>query len=140
MPQLGDFIKQIIVIAEDRVGLLADISYILGKARINIESLSAEVSGHKCIIDLAVKDDKKATELLSNNGYLVLQPDVLVVRIKDEPAQMAQFTAKLSKEKIRIISLSIITKENGFDTYSLKADHPAKAKRVLSCYMREDQG
>ena len=104
------------VIAEDRVGLLADISYILGKARINIESLFAEASGNKCIIDLAVKDEKKATELLTNNGYQVLQPDVLVVRIMDKPAQMAQFTSKLSKEKIRITSLSIITKENGFDT------------------------
>jgi hypothetical protein len=137
---LGDSIKQIVVISEDRVGLLADISYILGKARINIESLSAEVQGNKCLIDLAVKDDKKATELLTNNGYQVLQPDVLVVRIKDEPTQMAQFTSRLSKEKIRIISLSIITKENGFDTYSLQVDHPAKAKRVLSCYMREDKG
>jgi len=136
---LGGFIKQIVVIAEDRVGLLADVSYILGKARINIESLSAEASGNKCIIDLAVKDDKKATELLTNNGYQVLQPNVLVVRIMDKPAQMAQFTSRLSKEKIRIISLSIITKENGFDTYSLQVDHPAKAKRVLAGYMREDK-
>jgi hypothetical protein len=136
---LGDSIKQIVVISEDRVGLLADISYILGKARINIESLSAEVQGNKCLIDLAVKDDKKATELLTHNGYQVLQPDVLVVRIKDEPAQLAQFASKLSKEKIRIISFSIITKENGFDTYSLQVDHPAKAKRVLAVYMREDK-
>ena len=137
---MGDPIKQIVVIAEDRVGLLADISYILGKARINIESLSAEVQGNKCIIDLAVKDDKKATELLANNGYQVLQPEVLVVRIKDEPAQMAQFTSRISKEKIRILSLTIITKENSFDTYALQVDHPAKAKRVLSGYMREDKG
>ena len=137
---MGGFIKQITVVAEDKVGLLADISYILGKARVNIESLSAEASGNKCIIDLAVKDDKKATELLTYNGYQVLQPDMLVVRIMDKPAQMAQFTSKLSKEKIRIITLSIITKENGFDTYSLQVDHPAKAKRVLAVYMREDKG
>jgi hypothetical protein len=133
---LGGFIKQITVIAEDKVGLLADISYILGKARINIDSLSAEVQGNKCLIDLAVKDEKKAADLLTSNGYQVLKADVLVVRIKDEPAQMAQFTSRLAKEKISIVSMNMITKENGFDTFALKVDHSAKAKRVLAPYMK----
>jgi len=135
---LGDPIKQIVVVAEDRVGLLADISYILGKARINIESLSAEAQGNKCIIDLAVKNEKKATELLTNNGYQVLHPDSIVVRIKDDPGQMAQFSSKLSGAKISLKSLNIITKENGFDTYALQVDHTAKARRVLSSYLRKD--
>jgi hypothetical protein len=127
------------VIAEDRVGLVADISYILGKARINIESLSAVAQGHKCIIDLAVKDDKKATELLTNNGYQVLQPDAIVVRIKDEPNQMAQFSSKLSDAKISLRAMNIITKEDGYDTYALQVDHTAKAKRVLASYLRKDE-
>lgn len=135
---MGDPIKQIVVVAEDRVGLLADISYILGKARINIESLSAEAQGNKCIIDLAVKNEKKATELLTNNGYQVLHPDSIVVRIKDDPGQMAQFSSKLSGAKISLKSLNIITKENGFDTYALQVDHTAKARRVLSSYLRKD--
>jgi len=125
------------VVAEDKVGLLADISYILGKAKINIESLSAEVQGNKCIIDLSIKDEAKATSLLTNNGYQVLKHDVLVVKIKDEPAQMAQFTARIAKEKISTVSLHLITKENGYDTYALQVDHTAKAKRVLASYMKK---
>ena len=134
---MGDFIKQITVVAEDKVGLLADISYILGKAHLNIESLSVEVQGHKCLIDIVVKDESKASSLLESNGYQVLKADVLVVKIKDEPAQMAQFTARLAKEKINTISMRLITKENGFDTYALQVDHTAKAKRVLSQYMKK---
>lgn len=134
---MGDFIKQITVVAEDKVGLLADISYILGKAKINIESLSAEVQGNKCIIDLSIKDEAKATSLLTSNGYQVLKHDVLVVKIKDEPAQMAQFTARIAKEKISTVSLHLITKENGYDTYALQVDHTAKAKRVLASYMKK---
>lgn len=134
----GGSIKQITVVAEDRIGLLADVSYILGKARINIESLSVEVRGSKCIVDLGVKDDKKASTLLSNNGYQVLQPDVMVVKIKDEPNQMAQFTSRLAKEKVRIISMGLITKEGGYDTFALQVDHPGKAKRLLGPYLRKD--
>lgn len=125
------------MVAEDRVGLLADISYILGKARINIDALSAEVQGSKCLIELSVKNEKKATELLANNGYEVLHQDVLVVRIKDDPGQMAQFTSRLSKEKIRVVSLSILAKQDGYDTYALKVDHAAKAKRVLGHYLHK---
>ena len=134
---MGDFIKQITVVAEDKVGLLADISYILGKAKINIESLSVEVQGNKCLIDISVKDDEKATSLLANNGYQVLKADVMVVKIKDEPAQMAQFTARLAKEKINTVSMRLITKENGYDIYALQVDHAAKAKRVLASYMHK---
>jgi len=134
---LGGFIKQLIVVAEDRVGLLADISYILGKARINIDALSAESQGNKCIIELSVRNEKKATELLANNGYQVLQQDVLVVRIKDDPGQMAHFSSRLSKEKINLISLNLIAKQGGYDTYALKVDHAAKAKRVLGAYLHK---
>ena len=134
---MGDFIKQITVVAEDKVGLLADISYILGKAKMNIESLSVEVQGNKCIIDISIKDEAKAASLLASNGYQVLKHDVLVVKIKDEPAQMAQFTSKLAKEKISTVSLRLITKENGYDTYALQVDHTAKAKRVLASYMKK---
>ncbi|MFA6907562.1 MAG: hypothetical protein WC263_01925 [Candidatus Micrarchaeia archaeon] len=125
------------VVAEDKVGLLADISYILGKARINIDSLSAEVQGNKCLIDLSVKDEARATSLLTSNGYQVLKADVLVVKIKNEPAQMAQFAARLAKEKINTLSMRLITKEGGYDTYALQVDHTAKAKRALAPYMKK---
>ena len=136
---MGDFIKQITVVAEDKVGLLADISYILGKAKINIESLSVEVQGNKCLIDISIKDEAKATSLLTSNGYQVLKADVLVVKIKDEPAQMAQFTSRLAKEKINMVAMNMITKENGYDTYALQVDHTAKAKRVLVSYMHKQE-
>ena len=134
---MGGFIKQITVVAQDKVGLLADISYILGKARMNIESLSVEVQGRMCLIDIAIKDEKKACDLLTSSGYQVLKHDVLVVRIKDEPAQMTQFTARLAKEKINTTSMHLITKENGYDTYALQVDHTAKAKRALAPYMKK---
>jgi len=137
---LGGFIKQLIVVAEDRVGLLADISYILGKAKINIDALSAEAQGNKCIIELSVKNEKKATELLTNNGYQVLQQDVLVVKIKDDPGQMAQFSSRLSKDKINLISLNLLAKQGGYDFYALKADHTAKAKRALGSYLHKCEG
>lgn len=123
--------RHITIVAPDRIGLLADISYILGSARINIETLSADTRGGKSIVSVGVKDEKKAMDLLVNNGYSVLESEMLVVKIKDEPAQMAAFTSLLSKEKISVASMRQLAKEGGFDTFALKVDHAAKAKRLL---------
>jgi len=47
--------KDITIIAPDKVGLLADISYILGKARVNIESIAVTSVGGKAVITVLVK-------------------------------------------------------------------------------------
>jgi hypothetical protein len=73
-----------------------------------------------------------------HNGYQVLQPDAIVVRIKDEPSQMSKFSSKLSDAKISLRALNLITKEGGYDTYALQVDHTAKAKRVLAEYLRKE--
>jgi len=50
----------ITIVADDRVGLLADISYILGTTHINIESISVSAIGGKAVITLLVKNPEKA--------------------------------------------------------------------------------
>jgi hypothetical protein len=132
--------KEITIVSEDKVGLLADISYILGSARINIESLSAVTHGNTCIISLSVKDEKRATDILRNNGYSVLESELIVVKIKDEPAQMAQFTKKMVDEKINMIEMRQLSKDGQYDTYAVKVDHASKARRVLAEYLLEKEG
>ncbi|MCX8196847.1 MAG: ACT domain-containing protein [Candidatus Micrarchaeota archaeon] len=128
--------KQITIIANDRIGLLADISYILGKAKINIEAISVQTQGKKGIINLTVKDDQKAIKMLSSNGFQVFPAEILVVRLKDEPGQMAQMTKILKENKINIESLYIIAKdEQGYAIHALKVDKLKKAKKLLSGFL-----
>ena len=68
--------KQMTLIAKDEVGVLADISYILGKARINIESITVASVEAKAIITMFVKDEKRAKELLRANGLALPQAPV----------------------------------------------------------------
>ncbi len=127
--------KQITIVADDRVGLLADISYMLGKARINIESIALEVQGGKSIINITVKDEKKASQVLSSNGYQVLQSEILVVKVKDEPGELSAITQKLKDEGINIESLYILARGSGYSLDALKVDKPMKAKKLLAPYL-----
>ena len=129
--------KQIAVVAEDKVGLLADISYILGKAKINIESIVVQVQGGKAVINLAVKDDEKATRMLASNGYHVLSSEVMLVKLKDEPGELSRLSAKLRGAGINIESLYMVARGGGFCVSALKVDKPKKARKLLAPFMMQ---
>ncbi len=125
--------KQIAIVSDDKVGLLADISYILGKARINIESISVQTHGGKGVINLTVKDDQKAIKMLSSNGFEVLSSEIMLIRLKDEPGEMSKMTKMLKDNHVNIESLYIVARgEDGFAIHALKVDKPKKAKKLLS--------
>ena len=136
---MGDLIKQITVVAEDKVGLLADISYILGKARVNIEAISAEVQGGKSVINLVVSDEKKAEMILKSNGYHVLSGEMIVVKVKDAPGALSDISKKLQKAKVNIESIYLLTRGEGYSLDALMVDKPKKAKKVLAEYLVKAQ-
>ncbi len=131
----GRVMKQITIVAEDKVGVLADITYILGTARINIESISVEVREGKAIINLTVKDERKAAQLLSANGYRVLESEILVLKVKDEPGQLSDISRLLKENGVNIQSLYLLARGGGHALDALKVDKPKKAAKLLGPYV-----
>ena len=81
--------KTITIVEQDRVGLLMDISYILGKEKINIESITANAIGGKAIITLMVNDGSEAKKTLAKNGFHIIEEDLIMVSLKDRPGELA---------------------------------------------------
>lgn len=131
--------KQITVIAEDQVGQLANISFILGKSKINIDSISVANIGGKGIVNLTVKNEDKAISLLSANGFKCLKSDILVVKLPNSPGELAKMTKLLSDNKIGIDAVSVITQDEHQSIYSLKVDKFAKAEKLLGAYLDIEQ-
>lgn len=124
--------KSITIVADDRVGLLADISYILGKAHVNIESVSVDVVGTKAVIVVTVKDSKKAAVELTKNGYKVNEESVLVVKLEDKPGELSRITNLLAAEKINISNAHILSRDGKTTILSLSVDKPRKGAKILS--------
>ena len=131
--------EQITVVVDDRVGLLADISYLLGKARLNIEALTVATVSGKAIMSFVVKDEKRAKQVLAANGYRVLESEVLIVRLKDEPGELSKLSALLLRHKISILNLYFLAKEPGWGFLALRTDKTKKAKGVLAPYLKIDE-
>ena len=130
--------KEITIVAEDKVGVIADISYILGKAHINIESVVASTMEGKAIITLMLRDEKKAAELLKNNGYHVLESEIFVVKLQDEPGQLSDLSKELSEAGVSIASLYVVARDKGMTIVALRVDKPQKAKKILGPLILSD--
>ncbi len=127
---MGD-LKEITVVARDRIGLLADISEALSERKINIESISVETSERTAIIRLILQDSGKAKSILEGKGMKVMNNDCLVVGIPDHPGELAKLSRLLADHKVHIESAYVLDKEGEKTVLALKISDYKKAKDLL---------
>lgn len=125
--------KSVTIVSDDRVGLLADISYILGKSAINIDALSVDVVGGKAVISLEVKDPKRATGVLQSNGFTTAGLDSIIIKVANDSVE--EITEMLEGEKVQVKELSPLSSDAVDAIYALSVDKPRKAARMLSAFL-----
>ena len=127
--------KTITITADDRVGLLADISYVLGKAKVNIESVGVDVIGGKAVITLIIKDFVKAKTALLNSGFNAEEENSVVIKLMDQPGELSKITAILASEKISIQKMHIISRDGSHTILSFSVDNVKRTSKVLDSYL-----
>jgi hypothetical protein len=123
--------KAITIVANDKVGLLADISYVLAKAKINIESINVNVTSGKAIITLSLSDAAKGKEVLESAGFKTEEANAVIVKLDDKPGELNRVTTMLSKEGINIENVHMLSKDGKNTILSLRVDNPRKAAMLL---------
>lgn len=130
--------KELIVLAKDRMGLLADVTYILGSARINIENLTATVVNDNAVLFIGVKEEKKAKNLLEKNGFKVLSQNTLIIRLLNVPGEMSKVARMLADNNVNIQSVVLLGDEKTHQVYALMVERTRKAKMLLKDYIVKD--
>jgi len=127
--------KCVTIAADDKVGLLADISYILSKAKINIESISVDVVAGKAIISTCLSDGDKGKSVLEAAGYAVEETNAVVIKLSDQPGELNKITTLLSKEGISIKNVHMLSKDGTSTALSIVVDKPKRASTLLKDYL-----
>jgi len=125
--------KSVTIVSDDRVGLLADISYILGKSNLNIDGLVVDVIGGKAVISLEVKDPKRAKDVLERNGFKTTKPDAIVIKVQTN--SVGKITELLEGEKVNVSEMTTLSTDTQDTIYALNVDKPRKATKMLSHFM-----
>jgi hypothetical protein len=95
--------KDLVIIPDDRPGVLAELGERLGAAGINIEAISAFTGRGKGIVHVLVDQADEAVPILRDAGFDVRAArDVVVAPLPDEPGNLGQATRTLAEAGINI--------------------------------------
>lgn len=95
--------KEIVVTAENKVGMLANMSKILADHGINIEGVAGYEMGSEAKVMIVADDTLRAKEALEKAGYKnIKEYEVVIVDLENKPGALKSITAKMAAEKIDI--------------------------------------
>ena len=123
--------KQITIVTKSQRGLTADISELLAKAGINIETLDAEDVEGVNVVTLSVDHYNRALAALRDAGYPAVTEDALLVRVEDEPGALAKIAVKFKDADIAVHSIRIIRRDNGWGIIAIGAERTEAAKALV---------
>lgn len=123
--------KLITVVASDRKGLLADLSELLERAGININSIDAVDEDGMAYVTLDVDRYDETLALLRDSEYQAVPEEVLVIRIEDKPGGLARVSRRLAENEIGIRAMTMLQRTNGWCAVAVATDENNRAREVL---------
>lgn len=126
--------KTVTVVTKDRVGLLADVSGILGENRINISSIAAEAHGKTGIIRVSTDNPAKTKAVLKKAGFDVSAFEMVTVRLKNKPGELARLTRELAENGIDIKNAYQFPASRGDVLFGFETSSVQKAKKIAASF------
>ena len=77
--------NRIIIMANNEVGVIADISRVMADNDINIETMTAQGPGETGVVTLTTDDNDAALRALTDAGFKAVTDDALILQLPDEP-------------------------------------------------------
>ena len=123
---------ELLLIADNKVGKLAEISRQVKENGINIRAISAWSFDNKAYFRLVVSDNAQAKKVLGSLGKLE-EKEVIIVELPDEVGQLFNLTTKLKNNGIDIRYIYGTTSQPGSAAMViLSSDSSEKVLAIIS--------
>jgi hypothetical protein len=94
--------KQFTLYLENKLGVLADLTTKLAKAKVNIEGISVAESTDVAIVQLVVNKAQAAARLLKTAKIPYTVQNVALVHLRNKPGSLARIVSRVAKSKVHI--------------------------------------
>ncbi len=123
--------NRIIIMANNEVGVIADISRVMADNDINIETMTAQGPGENGVVTLTTDDNDAALRALTDAGFKVVTDDALILQLPDEPGALAKVAQRFKDTGVNIQSLHILARHHGYTTVALSANDRTRAETLV---------
>jgi hypothetical protein len=123
--------RQFEVRISNKIGALASVCDVLAGTGINIKAISTELRGDTGVLKFITDNEVGTREVIKQSGFDFSEYEIVPVRLKDEPGELAKLARGLAKLNIDIESVFLLNKENGVSEIAFKVNDLKGAKRVL---------
>ncbi|MEN9866217.1 MAG: hypothetical protein RL748_1807 [Pseudomonadota bacterium] len=124
--------KHITVIAEDRLGLMAELTEILAARQIDICNISAKLYGQDAVIHLEVDQYEATIHALEEEQFKVVTDDAVLLRIEDKPGGLASVAKRLADHQIAIRAMTVVQRHEGYSIVAVGADDIAAVRNFMA--------
>jgi hypothetical protein len=125
-------VEQISVFLENKSGRLADVTFVLAEAGINIRVLSVADATDFGVLRMIVHDNKKAEDVLKNGGFAMRKTEVLAVEVEDKPGGLNKILVILQKAKINVEYMYALARQDKKNAIMIfRFDNLDEAARLL---------
>ncbi len=126
-------LKQVSIYAENKKGMMRDITKILLDNNINILGSVTNDSAEYGIIRMVVSEPEKAVEALKGEGFMCKLTDVLGVQVADEVGNLHKLLAVITESNINVnyIYLSF-NRESGLPIMVMSVEDGMEVEENLS--------
>ena len=126
-------IRQLSVLVENRKGTLGKITGLLAENDIDLRSICVADTEDYGIMRLIADDNRKAAEILSENGYIARVREVVAIAISDETGGLNRVLQLLDANDINLEYMySMITGHSDKALMILRVDDNEKTEKLLS--------
>jgi hypothetical protein len=123
--------KQLSVFLENKPGVLAEVCRTLAEHGVNIRGMSISDTVDHAVVRLIVNDPQKAIHILGEHGALVVETDVLAVKLQDKPGELAELARKFAQAEVNI-EYAYGSSDDTQATVFFRVSDTAKATAVLA--------
>lgn len=125
--------KQLSIFLKNKPGTLADICQHLQDEGVNIIGFCVSDTVDHAVVRIVVDEPMRAIHLLGNSGILVVENDVVVFDLKNEPGQLASLGKKLAENDVNIdYAYGGLSRESSSGVLYLRVSDVRKAMNVLT--------
>ena len=130
--------KEIVIVTQNRRGLIADITNAVGSHGINIEGLNAEEVQDMAVVELTVDKYDEAIECLRDTGFDAIGEEALIVQVPDEPGALARVAKRFKEADIDLRSVRIVRRDSGVAVVAIATERTERARELVKdCLITE---